>query len=323
MENHSVLESIKSVVKVSRHVRTNFEQIKKIAVQLKDYEFPRQAYDFYPDLPRTDLIQFIFVLNTINFQFREFQAPWRKFTVEYKGHVYGGFFGLAYALRKAIEQNIPVLDADFLARLDREEALRLFRGEDIVIPMLEERFAILNNVGKVLNERYEGEFATALRKTNLAFNNGKGLVEVLGRDFYTFNDVHLYKPTGSTVKFFKKAQLLLAMLHYAEKAQFTLKDIDRLTVFADYKLPQALRDLSIIEYSKGLAHKVDNRILIPSGSVEEIEIRAHTIYASDLLCKEVNKHRTDKVIATMIDEYLWLKGKQSKHRRHITKTIFY
>ncbi len=165
--------------------------------------------------------------------------------MEYNGKTYGGFFGLAYALRKALEKGIPVLDADFLAQLDETKALEIFQGRDIVIPMLKERVAILSNVGSVLIEKYNGEFSTLLKRTNLAFDNGKGLVEIITRDFYTFNDVCIYKPTGTTVKFYKKAQLLLAMLHYTEKAQFTLKDIDNLTVFADYKLPQALRDLGI------------------------------------------------------------------------------
>ena len=41
---------------------------------------------------------------------------------------------------------------------------------------------------------------------------------------------------------------------------------------------------------------MDNRILIHEGSDdEEVEIRAHAIYASDMLCKEVNRHRKDKV----------------------------
>ncbi|MCD6483947.1 MAG: hypothetical protein J7L47_02425 [Candidatus Odinarchaeota archaeon] len=77
------------------------------------------------------------------------------------------------------------------------------------------------------------------------------------------------------------------------------------------------------EYSDELAHKIDNRILIPACSDEEIEIRAHTIYASDILCREVNRHRSDRVILTMIDEFLWLEGKKSKRNRHLTKTIFY
>ena len=63
--------------------------------------------------------------------------------------------------------------------------------------------------------------------------------------------------------------------------------------------------------------------MIPEGSDEEVEIRAHTIHASDLLCKEVNKYRENKITPSHIDEYLWLEGKKSKKPRHFTETIFY
>ena len=81
--------------------------------------------------------------------------------------------------------------------------------------------------------------------------------------------------------------------------------------------------MKIFEYSKELANKIDNFIIIPEGSDEEVEIRANTVYASDLLCKEVNKHRKDRIIPANIDEYLWLEGKKSKKPRHFTRTIFY
>lgn len=84
-----------------------------------------------------------------------------------------------------------------------------------------------------------------------------------------------------------------------------------------------MRDLGILEYSHELAYRVDNRILIPEGSDEEIEIRAHTIYASDILCKEVNTYREHKVTPNVIDRYLWLEGHKSKRPRHFTMTISY
>lgn len=55
----------------------------------------------------------------------------------------------------------------------------------------------------------------------------------------------------------------------------------------------------------------------------EVEIRAHTIYAADLLCKEINEIRKDKITTNKVDEYLWLKGKRSKRPHHFTITIHY
>ncbi|NIO44498.1 MAG: hypothetical protein GTN36_03000, partial [Candidatus Aenigmarchaeota archaeon] len=228
----------------------------------------------------------------------------------------------AFSLRESIENKIPVLDAEYLSNLYEEEALK-FLKKNIIIPFFKKRIKILNEVGEVLKQKYDGQFSNFLKKSNKAFDNGRGLIEKLAIDFPSFNDIRIYKPTNTIVKFYKKAQLMLAILHHNSDSGFRLEDIGELTVFADYKLPQALRDLGILEYTRELADKIDNFVMIPEGSDEEVEMRAHTIHASDLLCKEVNKHREDKITPSHIDEYLWLEGKKSKKPRHFTETIFY
>jgi hypothetical protein len=67
------------------------------------------------------------------------------------------------------------------------------------------------------------------------------------------------------------------------------EDIENLTVFPDYQLPKVLRDLGILEYEESLAYRVDSGIEIPRNSQEELEIRASTIHASDMLVKSINK----------------------------------
>lgn len=323
MNKHPVLESIKPVIANSRHVKTNISRIEKLAKKLSNFDFPEQSYgDFYPDVDREGIIQFTFVFNSINFQFRDWRNPKLKFGLVYEGEFYGGSFGLAYALRKAIDDGIPILDANYLAGLSKQEAMK-FLKRNILIPMFEQRVSILNEVGKILVDRYNGRFSNFLKLSSKAFDNGSGLVELLAKEFPSFNDVRIYRPTNTEVKFYKRAQLMLAMLHCNPESDFKLENIGELTVFADYKLPQALRDLGILEYFNELANKIDNFVLIPEGSDEEVEIRAHTIYASDILCEKVNVHRKDKVTPNQIDEYLWLEGKKSKRARHFTETISY
>lgn len=323
MNKHPVLESIKPVIANSRYAKTNISRIEELAKRLSDFDFPEQSYGvFFPDVGREDIIQFTFVFNSINFQFRDWRTPKLKFGLVYDGEFYGGSFGLIFSLRKAIDDGIPVLDANYLASLSEQEALK-FLKRDILIPMFEQRVSILNEVGKILVEKYNGRFSSFLRPSSKAFDNGSGLVELLAKEFPSFNDVRIYRPTNTEVKFYKRAQLMLAMLHCNPKSDFKLENIGELTVFADYKLPQALRDLGILEYSTELAAKIDNFVLVPQGSDEEVEIRAHTIYASDLLCKKVNEHRKDKVTPNQVDEYLWLEGKKSKRPRHFTETTSY
>ncbi|RLB82832.1 MAG: hypothetical protein DRH15_05835, partial [Deltaproteobacteria bacterium] len=78
-------------------------------------------------------------------------------------------------------------------------------------------------------------------------------------------------------------------------------------------------------YSPELAARVDSKELIPPSSEEEIEIRAHTIRAVELLCSEL-KQKGQNIRAFEMDWILWNMGQQDKYRKrpyHRTVTIFY
>ena len=100
---------------------------------------------------------------------------------------------------------------------------------------------------------------------------------------------------------------------------------DELTAFADYKVPQILRKFGILEYSKNLAEKIDNKIEILRGSDEEIEIRANTIWAIELATRIIKK-QFPQVNAFMVDRFFWFKGQQKSpddKPYHRTRTIWY
>jgi hypothetical protein len=102
-------------------------------------------------------------------------------------------------------------------------------------------------------------------------------------------------------------------------------DIDMLTVFADYKIPQSLRELGILRYGGTLAERVDSRMLIPPCSREEIEIRSATIWACELI-REGYRNRGAELNASRLDAFLWLLGHErraAKHPYHLTETVYY
>jgi len=105
------------------------------------------------------------------------------------------------------------------------------------------------------------------------------LVGLLVENLPSFRDVAEYH--GQKIYFYKRAQIFVADLHaaFAGKDWGNFKDIDTLTAFADYKLPQVLRHVGIVQYSPSMEHKVDQGIFLDAGSPEEIEIRANTIWA--------------------------------------------
>lgn len=81
--------------------------------------------------------------------------------------------------------------------------------------------------------------------------------------------------------------------------------MNQITACADYKLPQILRKLEILEYAPILVEKIDNEIEIKKGSPEETEIRANAIWAVEFIKEEVKK-RNPQIMSFQINDDLWL-----------------
>ena len=190
--------------------------------------------------------------------------------------------------------------------------------------MLDERAAILRDAGATLVERYDGRFHNLVAAASPAlYDDGNGLLELLVRDFPRFDDVAEYN--GHTVRFYKLAQLALWFLHVSLPGGLGLSDLDRLSAFADYIVPVGLRVLGIFRYSDALEHAIAGGVLIEAGSPWEVELRAHTIYATALLTDEVNALRPPElqVIVPQIDARLWVPFHKTHHPHHLTRTIYY
>jgi len=115
--------------------------------------------------------------------------------------------------------------------------------------------------------------------------------------------------------FLKRAFLLVAMLY--RRMQWFKNEIDILPVPADYQIPKILECLGGIKYDGQLYMKIQNHELIPSGSLEECEIRAATILAVKRLSELSGFSMCD------IDNYLWLKRKEYRNPFHLTITSNY
>lgn len=242
---------------------------------------------------------YLVLMNTLNFSF--FADPGNaEWYVEFHGESNRGAFALFSAFTRALEEGRPVLDGEFLKTLSRRELAEIFRGS-AEIPMLDQRLAILHEVGTILVERFDGRFHTLWHSCH---NSAVDLAVHLASAFPSFRDE--YQLDGYRLPFLKRAQLAAAMLFgsFAGTQYGEFNDIDRLTVFADYRLPQALHNLGILCYPPPLEDRVRNRCLIPAGSRSEIEIRLATVIASDLMIRRL---RTEGIAVTAIelDMALW------------------
>jgi len=99
-----------------------------------------------------------------------------------------------------------------------------------------------------------------------------------------------------------------------------ITNTDRLTAFADYRLPQILRHYGALVYASALAESVDNCREIKAGSRDEIEIRAATVQAVERMRRRLVGHT-----AAEIDNALWLLSQQVADLKphHRTRTINY
>lgn len=265
---------------------------------------------------------YVLVLDALNFSFWA-DAGTPRWKVGYRGSVYQGYWGLAAALKRGIEEGVPLLEAGWLAEVTLPQVERLLRGLDAtVIPLMDARHAHLQEVGRVLASRYDGQFANMVEDARY---DAVALTLRLAAELTSFDDVATYGDLR--VPLYKRAQIAPVDLFgtFDGKACGRLQRLSELTAFADYKVPQVLRRLGVLRYDRELADIVDREALLPAGDPREVEIRAATVDAVERMRDCLATGGRD-VRAFEIDWLLWGLG-QTNHADdrpyHKTRTIFY
>lgn len=299
-----LLESIHWVVDHSRHVRIDEErlagvcrQVDPALLRLPDWQIP-----VVPPARDERLVDFILLFCSINFCY--WGEP--KWTVTWRGQDYDGAYGMMAALTRALDEGWPLLDGANLAKIDAGQFRHLLRG-NVPIPLEAERLAIWNQTGPVLAADFDGKWHELVRR---AAGSAVQLVELLVEFFPSWDDRATFE--GRTVVFFKRAQLAAGMVYQAFGGQDwgAFRDIDQLTVYSDYKLPQVLRRLGLLAYDAELASRVDHKVLLPAGGPLEVEIRAASVWAAELIRRELLPWAPG-LTAAHVDYWLWEMG-QSK-----------
>jgi hypothetical protein len=324
-EAHPILDSVLPVVRGSRDVTTDVAKLAEHARWLayEELPFPRFVPPF--GLSRDEIVDFVLVANLLNFAYTDFETGVR-FDVVHDGAVLADADALLFCLRRAFDEGIGVLNGAYLAEITVDELRHILRGGTTELQMLEERAAILRDAGAALVEKHGGSFHTLVASASpKLYDGGHGMLEVLIRDVPRFDDVARYD--GHVVRFHKLAQLAFWMLHVTLPGGGGLgvSDLDRLAAFADYIVPVGLRAMEILRYSDELERAIEERRLIEAGSPWEVELRAHTIYATALLTDEVNRLRPPElqVIVPQIDARFWVAFHKTHRPHHLTKTIYY
>jgi hypothetical protein len=322
-----VLDSLHPVIEHSRDVRTNVDKIIEVAGWMAYEELPMPDYQMPFGVGQgsaDDVIDFILTADCVDTAFTDFSTH-VKFGVDYAGRHWSDSDGLFACMKRAMDNGIPILDGKFLAGVTRSEMERIFAA-NIELPMLDEKMEIWHQVGAVLAEKYRGRFHNFVKSCPpRIYDNGAGLIDRMVKEFPRFNDVSPYD--GATIKIYKLPQLGTWFVYSAlrKSGQFPLADVDKMTAFADYIVPVALRLLRIMSHSPELERAINTYQMIPRDSRQEVEIRAHCIYASALLCEEVNSRRPkdQQIIIPQIDARLWTHYHTTWWPHHLTRTIMY
>lgn len=321
-----VLTTTAPVVRAARLVRLAEDAIATLAQRWASEPWPNASeaigdLHFTDGTPRT--ANWVLLLDALNFCFwaDAGQPRWR---VAWRGATLDGYNALATALTQAVAQGQPLWDAEYLARLDAAALRDILRPADGCpeIPLFDERLANAREVGTVLLARYDGQFTNAIAA---AGGDAVALALLLARDFPSFADVAPWR--GGSVVFLKRAQICAADLATIFDGQGigALTGLEGLTAFADYKLPQLLRRVGALVYAPELAALVDAYTQLAPGSEAEVEIRAATIWAVELLRRALASHGVAQT-ASAIDYRLWAESQTHPADElpyHRTRTIFY
>ncbi|MCC6705038.1 MAG: queuosine salvage family protein [Thermomicrobiales bacterium] len=270
----------------------------------------------------------VFALDALNFCFwSENPEPAERWRVAWGGETVDGYWALAAALSRAMEEGYPLDDPAWLAACTPLDLRQIFRPAEpggAQIPLFSNRLANVQELGRGLLEIGGGRSAAAnlIRACN---GSALELVARVATTLPSFDDIAWYR--GESVRFYKRAQILAADLAGAleEHALGRFTDLDRLTAFADYKVPQVLRRFGILQYDPDLADRIARRELIPPGSPEEIEIRAATVWGVEELRRALARFGREQS-ASEIDWLLWQAGQNlpaDTEPYHRTLTVFY
>ncbi|KAF7397634.1 hypothetical protein HZH68_008856 [Vespula germanica] len=235
-----------------------------------------------------------------------------------------------------IAEGKPITDPKYYSEVTQNELEVIFRGDDnhTKIPLINERVRNLHQAGQVLLKKYQGTFVECVKSCS---GSAEKLLRLIINDFDSFRDEADYK--AYKVSFYKRAQILIGDIWACFKGHDygRFNDIDYITMFADYRIPQVLIHFGAIRYSNPLLSKLQSDLELEWGSSEEVEIRGCSIDAIERVNNEVRKligsypdlnlKETD-INSTLIDHFLWDYRRQHAEELesipfHKTRCIYY
>lgn len=310
-----VLETCKYVVSSAKHVKINYEKVEDLIDELLKFNnvhyLTKVPYDIF-DMDTKDIVNFLLIYDSIDFSF--WGNP--KWTIDANGKDLDGAIALLHCIFNLFKASDSVELYKKIEIMELDEFKEILKG-NVEIPLLEDRFKIVTSIAKKVNENTNGNFYGYIKDMNTDVEIFRTILD----NFSSFSDTRTYN--GKTIHFYKLAQLLTSdILHVIEIKEQKSIDYSSLIGCADYKIPQVMRGLGILEYSDELATLVDSKIEISENSEYEVEIRASMIVVINYIWKKLDKS-IDRID---INDFIWSKGQDKTLNfkpYHLTRTKSY
>ncbi|MDB5577277.1 MAG: hypothetical protein JWR80_2453, partial [Bradyrhizobium sp.] len=235
-----------------------------------------------------------------------------------------GYFALATALRDWFAEKGQPTPATLQA-IGAAEVSRIL-GQDPASeplrPFIGWAVEALHQLGRFIEADLSGRCANLLEYGN---HQADDMVTLLCR-MPMFRDVASLD--GKEVWLLKRAQILVhdTAIAGTERGLFEIGGLDRLTVFADNMLPFVLEANGVLRYDPALSRRIGTGELLEAGSRAEIELRAVSVHACELLRLELASCGVT-ALAREVDFALWNAGvdtpERADHRLHLCGTWFY
>lgn len=291
-----IKDTCKCVMDNSKYVKINYDKLDDFINHI-DYDKLKNWLLYNPynllELGVERIINFLLIFESIDYSF--WGNP--KWEIDTNDGKKDGSDALLYAMIMYVKET---KNTDF-SKVSFDEFKDLLKG-NVEIPLLKERYETVVNISKVVNEKMGGSFYNYIKD----IYSDKELFNIIVNNFESFRDEREYE--GKTIYFYKLAQLLTSdILHIREALENIKVDYSNLIGCADYKIPQTLRALNIIEFDDELAKLVDNKERLEVSSKYEVEIRASQIVVIDYISKKlINYNSMD------INDFLFIYSKKVK-----------
>lgn len=292
----------------SKYVKINYKKIDEVLASgsFNDirYWLDTNPFDIL-DMNYRDIVNFLLVLHTIG-DYCFWGEP--KWEIDTEIGKLDGSYAMMYILINRFKNNSDM-------NMSYEEFADMLKG-NVEIPLIKERYNCLVEMNTYL-DGIGKDFYDEIKDIRVDIE----LLDYVVSTFSYFKDEGIYN--GENVYFYKRAQLLVSdILHIRRLLETIDVDYSNLVGCADYKIPQVMNSLGMLEYEYDLEFKLARKDELEENSDMEIEIRANDLVVIDYIYKKLD----GKVCRMDINDYIWLLGQdKSKINKnyHRTKTIHY